>query len=159
MFLKNFNKFRLVFLLLICLKSNAVLAEIIKPNLKIKPMKVIEIQLDSLKRNDYPSKDNGIAQTWEFAHPNNQKYTGPIERFKNMIKGETYSMLLNHSQHKITNIYIDSGLAIFDVVILDENKNYFKFKWHVEKYFKDGPLKNCWLTTLVSSPEQLGSSI
>jgi hypothetical protein len=29
----------------------------------------------------------------------------------------------------------------------------------VEKYYEEGPLKGCWLTTLVSSPVSLGSSI
>ena len=29
----------------------------------------------------------------------------------------------------------------------------------VEKYADDGPLKGCWLTTMVSSPVSLGSSI
>ena len=33
-------------------------------------------------KNNYPNKDAGIKQTWEFAHPNNQRITGPLERFK-----------------------------------------------------------------------------
>ncbi len=37
-------------------------------------------------KNDNPYKDRGIIQTWEFAHPNNRKMTGPLESFKNMIK-------------------------------------------------------------------------
>ena len=41
-----------------------------------------------------PKKDSGIEQTWEFAHPNNQKNTGPLDKFKTMIKGESYKMLL-----------------------------------------------------------------
>ena len=53
-------------------------ADFIKPNAKIKPEEVIKIQLKSLMKNDTPSKDNGIKQTWEFAHPNNQRFTGPL---------------------------------------------------------------------------------
>ena len=77
-------------------------ANIIKPSNNIKPFEVVEIQLNGLKKNNKPSKDNGIIQTWEFAHPNNKKYTGPLERFKKMIKGNSYSMLLDHVEHKIT---------------------------------------------------------
>ena len=62
-------------------------ADLIKPNNSIEPYQVIKIQLRSLKQNDNPIKDNGIEQTWEFAHPNNQKNTGPLERFKSMIRG------------------------------------------------------------------------
>ena len=38
-------------------------------------------------------------------------------------------------------------------------KNYYKFRWIVEKYEAEGPLKDCWLTTGVSQPVSLGSSI
>ena len=27
-------------------------------------------------------KDSGIEQTWNFAHPNNKKVTGPLPNFK-----------------------------------------------------------------------------
>ena len=88
-------------------------ADIVKPNDKIEPNQVVKIQLKSLKNNDLPSKDNGINQTWEFAHPNNQKITGPLERFKTMIKGESYQMLLNHLDHKIVQINISDLNALF----------------------------------------------
>ena len=65
-------------------------AELVKPNNGIEPYQVVKIQLRSLKQNDNPKKDNGIEQTWEFAHPNNQKNTGPLDRFKTMIKGKSY---------------------------------------------------------------------
>ena len=72
-----------------------------------------------------------------------------------MIKGESYSMLLNHKDHEINEVYKDNNLAIFEVYILGIDKRYFKFKWQVEKYLSEGPLKNCWLTTVVSQPEPI----
>ena len=36
---------------------------------------VLVIQLNSLQNNDYPYRDAGIEQTWEFAHPNNKIMT------------------------------------------------------------------------------------
>jgi|TARA_B100001540_G_scaffold308127_1_gene322350 hypothetical protein len=134
-------------------------AKILKPNNSIEPSQVVKIQLNGLKNNDKPSKDFGIEQTWEFAHPNNQKYTGPIEKFKSMLKGENFSVLLNHIDHKITEKYLSENVAVYEVVILDIKKKYYKFKWQVEKYTIDGPLKNCWLTTAVSNPMPSGSSI
>ena len=80
-------------------------AEVIKPNNSIEPFQVVKIQLRSLKENDKPVKDNGIVQTWEFAHPNNQKYTGPIEKFKSMLKSDSFSMLINHREHQVKEIY------------------------------------------------------
>ena len=134
-------------------------AELVKPNDGIEPFLVVQIQLRSLKQNDNPKKDNGIEQTWEFAHPNNQKNTGPLERFKTMIKGKSYGMLLNHLDHKVVEIKITDLTALFEVTVLDKDKAYYKFNWTVEKYTAEGPLKGCWLTTMVTAPTPLGSSI
>tara|TARA_B110000196_G_C21096660_1_gene640354 strand:- start:311 stop:805 length:495 start_codon:yes stop_codon:yes gene_type:complete len=134
-------------------------AELIKPNSGIEPYHVIKIQLRSLMKNDTPDLNNGIKQTWEFAHPDNQKYTGPLEKFIDMIKGESYMMLLDHLDHKIFEIKLSNSIASYEVTVLDKNKIYYKFSWIVKKYSKDGPLKNCWLTTVVSPPVSLGSSI
>mgnify|MGYP001376535989 CR=1 FL=1 len=134
-------------------------SEVIKPNKKIKPDQVVEIQLKGLMNNDNPYTDIGIEQTWEFAHPKNKKYTGPLEKFKVMIKGESFNMLVGHKEYKIEKVYLNESVATFLVTILDSDKNYYKFKWQVEKYINEGPLKDCWLTTAVSQPVSLGSSI
>ena len=134
-------------------------AELVKPNNGIEPFLVVQIQLRSLKQNDNPKKDNGIEQTWEFAHPNNQKNTGPLDRFKTMIKSKSYGMLLNHLDHKVIEIKSTDLTALFEVTVLDKDKAYYKFNWTVEKYTAEGPLKDCWLTTMVTAPIPLGSSI
>ena len=134
-------------------------AELLKPNSNIKPKKVVEIQLVGLQKNDDGYKDSGIEQTWNFAHPNNKKVTGPLNNFKKMIKGDTYQMMINHLSHTITQLGSGDKWAQFEVIILDKEKIYHKFNWQVEKYAIDGPLKDCWLTTIVSNPIFLGSSI
>ena len=140
------------------LSSNSI-SDILKPNIKIEPYQVVKIQLKSLMKNDNPTKDRGIEQTWEFAHPNNKKYTGPLERFKILLSSESYKMLLNHIDHNIVEVMTTESKAAYEVTILGKGKNYYKFKWVVEKYEIDGPLKDCWLTTAVSQPVSLGSSI
>ena len=146
-------------ILITLLTSSISHAELVKPNNGIEPLLVVQIQLRSLKQNDNPKKDNGIEQTWEFAHPNNQKNTGPLDRFKTMIKGKSYGMLLNHLDHKVVELKSTDLTALFEVMVLDKDKAYYKFKWTVEKYTAEGPLKDCWLTTMVSAPTPLGSSI
>jgi hypothetical protein len=132
-------------------------ADLIKPNNSIEPYQVLKIQLSSLKKNDDPYKNSGILQTWEFAHPNNQKNTGPLNRFIKMLKGDSYKMLLNHTEHKIIEVKLTNSVASYEVTILDKNKSYYRFNWKVEKYLKDGILKDCWLTSMVSAPKPLGS--
>ena len=151
------STYRVIFIIFFL--SSVSLADLIKPNNGIEPYQVVKIQLSSLKKNDEPTKDNGIEQTWEFAHPNNQKKTGPLDRFKTMIKGKSYEILLNHLDHKVVEVKSGDLTALFEVTILDKNKSYYKFNWQVEKYTKEGPLNDCWLTTIVSAPILLGSSI
>ena len=134
-------------------------AELQIPNNTILPAEVIKIQLIGLMNNDEKFNDSGIEQTWNFAHPENKKNTGPLPNFKMMIKSRSYQMLLNHLSHSITNVGSSDKWAQFEVIILDKEKIYHKFNWQVEKYTKEGPLKDCWLTTMVSSPISLGSSI
>ena len=134
-------------------------AELKIPNKTILPVDVIKIQLNGLMNNDEKFKDSGIEQTWNFAHPENKKNTGPLPNFKMMIKSKSYQMLLNHLSHTITDVGSGDKWAQFEVIILDKEKIYHKFNWQVEKYVDEGPLKDCWLTTMVSSPISLGSSI
>ena len=149
--------FKSIFLLLIFISISK--AEILKPSSLIKPVDVIKIQLTGLQKNDLDFKDGGIEQTWNFAHPNNKKVTGPLSNFKMMIKSDSYQMMINHLSHTITQLGSKDNWAQFEVVILDNNKIYHKFNWQVEKYTLEGVLKDCWLTTMVSNPIPLGSSI
>ena len=134
-------------------------ADLLIPNNSILPAEVIKIQLTALMNNDKEFEDSGIEQTWNFAHPNNKKNTGPSPNFKMMIKGNSYEMLLNHLSHSVTELGSSDNWAQFEVVILDKKKIYHKFNWQVEKFTMEGPLQGCWLTTVVSSPTPLGSSI
>ena len=149
--------FKALIIYLILLSSST--AEILKPSSNIKPSEVVKIQLNGLQKNDLDFKDSGIEQTWNFAHPNNKKVTGPLPNFKRMIKGDAYQMMLDHISHTITELGSGDNWAQFEVIILDKNKIYHKFNWQVEKYTLDGLLKDCWLTTMVSNPIPLGSSI
>lgn len=134
-------------------------ADLLEPNTNIKPYDVVKIQLTGLQNNNKLSDDFGIKQTWNFAHPNNKKYTGPLDKFTKMIKGDAYQMLIDHLEHTIKLLGNSDKWAQYEVIILDKNKIYHKFSWQVEKYEGEGPLNDCWLTTMVSNPIPLGSSI
>ena len=155
------KKLQIIFkaLIIFSILLSSSTAEILKPSSNIKPSEVVKIQLNGLQKNDLDFKDSGIEQTWNFAHPNNKKVTGPLPNFKRMIKGDSYQMMLDHLSHTITELGSSDNWAQFEVIILDKNKIYHKFNWQVEKYILDGSLKDCWLTTMVSNPIPLGSSI
>ena len=146
----------LTYLLILTTSSNG---ELLNPSRAITPKEVIKIQLEGLQKNDNKYLDSGIEQTWNFAHPNNKRVTGPLNNFKKMIKSPSYQMMIDHLSHTITKVDSNDKMAQFEVIILDKNKIYHKFNWQVEKYNLDGDLKDCWLTTMVSNPIPLGSSI
>ena len=54
---------------------------------------------------------------------------------------------------------MSNKVATFEVIVMDREKKYYKFKWQVEKYNGEGVLKDCWLTSAVSQPIPVGSSI
>ena len=151
------TKFSVLIILLVF--TSIAKADLLKPKKDILPSEVVKIQLTGLQNNDSHFKDGGIEQTWNFAHPNNKRVTGPLDNFKRMIKSDSYQMMIDHLSHTITEVGSSDKWAQFEVIILDRNKIYHKFNWQVEKYTVDGTLKDCWMTTMVSSPIPLGSSI
>jgi len=130
-----------------------------KPNISLKPLDVISIQLNSLQRNNIPFKNAGIKQVWEFAHPDNKRITGTLEKFKKMIYSKSYQMLIEHENSEITILSKDANRLVYEVFILSSDKKKYSYIWEIEKVQTKGRLKNCWMTTSVSSPKFLGEVI
>jgi len=65
--------------------TNFLYADNIQPAKNLSAYDVVKIQLNALKNNNGSKKNDGIKQTWIFAHPENKKFTGPYERFEKMI--------------------------------------------------------------------------
>ena len=134
-------------------------ADLIKPNTNLEPFDVLMIQLNSLKNNNFPYKDAGIEQTWEFAHPNNKAMTGPLDKFKQMIYSENYKILISHQSTEITVLKETEDLSVYKVAVLTKDKKKYYYIWQVEKVLLEGNLKNCWMTTSVSNPKYIGDVI
>ncbi len=146
-----------IILMLISFTTN-LHAKIIKPAKNLTPYDIVKIQLDALQKNNQTQGDLGIKQVWLFAHPENKKVTGPYERFKSMIYGKQYKILLNHSSHKINLIMNTNEKYIYGVELLDKNKQLFFYEWHVQKATEENCI-DCWFTTAVSIPIDQGNSI
>ena len=132
---------------------------LIKPNSSLKPIEVLNIQLNSLQRNNIPFNDAGIEQVWEFAHPNNKQITGPLEKFKKMIYSDNYKILIFHIKSEITIISESENKNVYKVSILTKDKKKYYYIWQIEKVKEEGNLINCWMTTMVSNPEYVGEII
>ena len=133
-------------------------ADIVKPVENLTAYDVVKIQLTALKNNNNPSKNNGIKQTWIFAHPENKKFTGPYERVEKMLLGNQYKFLLNHDSHRIKLIMKSNDTYIYNVELISKDKKMYLYKWQLEKSSIDG-CSNCWFTTIVSPPTDSGDII
>ena len=136
----------------------SVLSDSIKPNPNIKPENVIKIQLEALMKNDIPFRNSGIFQTWEFAHPQNRKYTGPLSNFTLMMESDSYSSMIGHTNHNIIFVSMNNNVANYFVELTDKIGDKFGFTWTVKKVLKQGKFKDCWMTSGVSIPLPLAKS-
>ena len=152
-------KILLKFIVFFFIFINLSKADLIKPNITLKPFDILTIQLNSLQNNNVPFKDAGIEQTWEFAHPNNKAMTGPLEKFKQMIYSRSYKILLEHENNEITILNETNNRSVYKVYILSKEKKKYYYIWQIEKVRQEGVLKNCWMTTNVSTPKYLGDII
>ena len=141
----------MMMLLGLTISGPAIALDIIFPNPDLKPQNVVEIQLQSLQRNDEPMPDAGIAQTWAFAHPNNKLMTGPFERFALMIKSHNYKNMIHHLDHKIEPVLQTNDRAQFAVSITTSDSQKMTFKWELMKA-QTGEYSGSWMTTSVSTP-------
>ena len=138
--------------------SDTTLAELLKPNSALKPNEVVSIQLNALKDNNNPFLNSGVAQTWEFAHPSNRKYTGPLENFTKMMYTPSYVIILDHTDHNIIYVSVRDFIAHYFVEMTEKEGNKFGFTWTLEKVRGESEFKDCWMTVDVSQPLPLAKS-
>ena len=138
--------------------SDIAFAELLKPNPALMPIEVISIQLNALKDNNNPYLNAGVVQTWEFAHPSNRKYTGPLENFVKMMSSPSYFIMLDHTDHNIISVSDTDFITHFFVEITDKEGNKFGFTWTLEKVIAESKFKDCWMTVAVSQPLPLAKS-
>jgi len=149
---------KILYIILFFLISLNINAEMIKPDPTISAKDVISIQLKALQINNSPFEDAGIEQTWEFAHPNNRKFTGPLNNFIRMIKNPSYSMMIDHMDHKIIPVEEKETTSYYFVELTDVNGKKYGFEWTVEKVSENGEFKDCWMTVGVSRPMPLSQA-
>ena len=157
-FKKNMELKKLITILLFINFCTTVSSEMIEPDKNLTPYDVVKIQLNALKDNNNPSVDFGIRQTWIFAHPENKKITGPFERFRIMLYGAQYGLLLEHNSHKIKLIMNSKDTYVYNIELISKEKKMYVYEWHLEKS-TTAECNNCWFTTIVSPPTNKGNTI
>lgn len=115
------------------------------PSPDLSPEQVVKIQLQAMQHNDDPTPDAGIATTFRFASPGNQKQTGPLDKFIRMVKSPAYGPLIDHQSAEFGKPHVDDAHAQLLVKITDKDGHPALFLFVLSKQ-TDGQLKDCWLT-------------
>lgn len=125
--------------------TNPHLSDALQPHPSLSPRQVVEIQLEALRHND--DDDTGIEVVFRFASPANRMQTGPLERFKRMIHGGAYALMLNFESVVYDEPEVAGDMARQRVVLVSREKTlgyYFILSRQME-----APYKDCWMTEMV----------
>ena len=139
-------------------QSTPVTAEdsvFIFPSPDLSAFDVVEIQLLGLKASGR-DKMVGIEQVWLFAHPDNKRVTGPLERFAGLFENPAYAPLVGHSSAIIKEIDRQDGVARFVVTVLARDGQTYGYQWVLRLNRENGAGAvggDIWMTSAVSAPK------
>ena len=139
------------------LGTAAAASEPAVPGPDLTAREVVDIQLQALSDNDDPAPNAGIEQVWAFAHPDNRAITGPLPRFKRMIRGPGYGVLINHTRAEVVALGEGRGRAIYRVRVLARDGGFYRFRWRLERASLDAG--EAWMTTGVTPARDTGEKM
>ncbi|GAB4422718.1 MAG: hypothetical protein Kow0031_00710 [Anaerolineae bacterium] len=119
----------------------------LQPGPELSPAEVVKIQVEALQQND--DEDNGIEVTFRFASPANKQATGPLFRFKEMVKNPTYRAMLNHKLAEYEAVVVDGDSATQRVTIIRQNGEATVFLFSLSRQTLPD-CDGCWMTDSVS---------
>ncbi|MBX2838126.1 MAG: DUF4864 domain-containing protein [Gammaproteobacteria bacterium] len=119
----------------------------VEPSTEHSPEQVVQFVVDALKNNRQDLGDNGIELVFQFASPNNKRNTGPIERFKQMIK-VGFGDMLNHQATRFGKMQIDDNVALQKVWFLSNAGTEHGYLFRLGKQ-TFGEFEGMWMTDAV----------
>lgn len=117
-----------------------------EPSTEYTPKEVITIVVQALKSNRR-ELDDGLEIVFRFASPNNKRNTGPIERFKRMIK-LGFGDMVNHKATRFGDILIDDNVALQKVWFLSRSGTEHGYLFRLGKQ-TTGEFSGMWMTDAV----------
>ncbi len=119
-----------------------------EPDPSLSPQDVVSIQIEALQNNDIPYEDRGIEVTFNFASPANKRMTGPLERFKAMVRNPVYGPMINHRSAKYENLVVEGEFARIDVVLNSKEGAYLGYRFILSRQHGNEH-EGSWMTDAV----------
>lgn len=123
------------------------------------PEEVVGIVLRALATPDEPAPDAGIETTFRFASPANRAQTGPIERFKRLVKNPVYEPLLGHERAIRGNMRVSGDSAGERVRVIADDGTRADFAFVLTRQSEATDCPGCWMTDAVIRLQPGGQSL
>ena len=125
----------------------------LSPKPELTPQQVVEYQLSVLQHNDEPTRDTGIERAFRFASPANQRSTGPIAHFIEMVHGPGYAALLNAREAAVMRVQVEENQAKVLTRVFSAAGSEIYYIFLLSKQ-SEGEHVNCWMTDGVIAFQQ-----
>ncbi len=119
-----------------------------EPDPSLSPQDVVSIQIEALGNNDTPYENRGIEVTFNFASPANKRMTGPLERFKVMVRNPTYGPMIDHRSAKYENLVVEGESARIDVILISKENEYLGYRFFLSRQ-QGNEYEGSWMTDAV----------
>ena len=119
-----------------------------RPDPSLSPQDVVSIQVEALRNNDTPYQDRGIEVTFNFASPANKRMTGPLARFKVMVRNPIYGPMIDHRDASYENITVEGESAQLDVILRSQDGDYLGYRFILSRQ-RGNPYEGSWMTDAV----------
>ena len=119
-----------------------------QPDPSLSPQDVVNIQVEALGNNDTPYKDRGLEVTFNFASPANKLMTGPLERFKVMVRNPTYGPMIDHRSATFEKLVVEGNSARIDVILTSKEGVYLGYRFFLSRQHGNR-YEGSWMTDAV----------
>ncbi len=134
-------------------------SRVLQPSTELSAEDVVSIQLKALSETENdPATDSGVRRVWAFAHPKNKRLTGPLSRFRAMLRTRAYRPLIGHRRHFMRQVSQSANQAHFAIRVTSANGAVWGYSWRVAKV-GEGAQKGMWMTTGVVLVGKLGNAL
>lgn len=108
------------------------------------PDAVVGIMLHALQHNDDPVIDHGITVTFAFTSPENRDVTGPLERFRALVKSSAYRAMIGHTKADRGPVMVAAEHARERVAITGPHGERVTYLFLLSRQ-ETGAYKGCWM--------------
>ena len=119
-----------------------------EPDPSLAPQDVVSIQVEALGNNDTPYEDRGLEVTFNFASPANKRMTGPLDRFKVMVRGPTYGPMIDHRGASFEKLVVEGDSARIDVILFSKDGLYLGYRFFLSRQ-RGNAYEGSWMTDAV----------